>query len=814
MRIAKWLSLSCNSRFGRSLTIGGIATLCFSAAPTSLPLHAQTSAVLNETVKSSSRQLSSANRDNVHHETNSFPVSGTILYSFGISATDAIGPTSNLTQASDGNLYGVSNGGGASSAGAIYQITTSGQETVVYSFTGKTDGANPQAALVEAADGNLYGTTSSGGGASGGGTIFQYSVSSGAFATVYTFTDFAYPLADLIDDGNGNLYGTDAYGGADGSGIVFSYNYTTSVFTTLYTFTGNEDGASPYGALVLASDGNLYGTTSTGGGFLGQGTAFVIGTTGSNFTAFYKFTTSSSGPGGSPFAGLVEYSDGNLYGAASVPGAFFQIVPSGAASTVNLVFSFGTQDSGVNVGQGRPFIGGDGNFYISASSGGVDQNGQVMQLTSSGGFADVNDFSNFSFGSGAAPRMPLESTDGNLYVATGAGGTNGDGTLDQLPTGLPPVISLTASQTTVSAGSPLTLTWAVNNAYGKNAQVCIARSSDGSWAGAVGISGSASVTPLALSGTVTYAYTCGGVETALAAISVAGVKNPTTTAVTATPNPVVIGQSVVLSATVIGGSAPATGTVTFYYGSTVLGSGTVNSQVASYSASTAGIPPGTYGVTAQYFGDSTYSGSTSAPVPITVVAAPTSTALTASSAAVTAPSTVTLTATVTGSSGTIPAGRVTFFNSANALVTVPLTNGTAAYVAPTEGFPAGTYQITALYSGGSGDAASTSSVVSVTITPIETFTLLSASSSSVTRPNPVSLTATVFVQQGDVPTGSVTFYYMNDILGTVRLNSSGEATLTIPTQGIPPGSYAITAKYNGGGSDTTSTSSPVTVTVQ
>jgi uncharacterized repeat protein (TIGR03803 family) len=813
MKSAKLLSLCRNSRFGRSLTIGGIATFCFLAAPAYFPLHAQTSAGLNESLRSSSRQLSLATKQNVRHKTNSFPATGTILYSFGNSSTDAIGPTSNLIQASDGNLYGVSNGGGASSAGAIYQITTSGQEKVVYSFTGNTDGANPQAALVEAADGNLYGTTS-GGGANGGGTIFQYNVSSGAFATVYTFTDFAYPQADLIDDGNGTLYGTDAYGGADGSGIVFSYNYTTSVFTTLYTFTGNADGASPYGALVLASDGNLYGTTSAGGGFLAQGTAFVVGTNGSNFDAFYKFTTNSSGPGGSPFAGLVEYSDGNLYGAANAPGTLFQIVPSGAASTVNLVFSFGTENSGVNVGQGRPFIGGDGNFYISAASGGVDQNGQVMQLTNSGGFADVNDFSNFSFGSGAAPRMPFESTDGNLYVATGAGGTNGDGTLDQLLTGLPPVITLTASQTTVNVGTPLTLTWAVNNAYGENAQVCVARSSDGSWTGAVGISGSVSVTPIALAGTVTYAYTCGGVETALATITVAGAKTPTTTAVTATPNPVVIGQSVALSATVTGASVPATGTVTFYYGSTVLGSGTVNAQVASYSASTAGIPAGTYGVTAQYSGDSAYSASTSAPVPVTVEAAPTSTVLAASAATVTAPSTVTLTATVTGPSGTTPTGRVTFYSSTNALVTVSLTNGTAVYVAPTEGFPAGTYQITAQYSGGAGDAASTSTPVSVTINPIETFTLLSASPSSVTRPNPVSLTATVFVQQGDVPTGSVTFYFMNDILGTVRLNSSGEATLTDPTQGIPKGSYAITAKYNGGGSDTASTSSPVTVTVQ
>ncbi len=118
------------------------------------------------------------------------------------------------------------------------------------------------------------------------------------------------PYAALIDDGKGALYSTAANGGVNQVGSVWSWNYHTNTFKTLYSFLGTTDGISPAAGLVLASDGNLYGVAGAGG-TLQYGTAFVLGTDGSNFQVFHGFTNGADG--GSP-GDLVEYSDGNLYG--------------------------------------------------------------------------------------------------------------------------------------------------------------------------------------------------------------------------------------------------------------------------------------------------------------------------------------------------------------------------------------------------------------------------------------------------------------------------------------------------------------------
>ncbi len=259
-----------------------------------------------------------------------------------------------LIQASDGSLYGTCSAGGAYNEGTIFRATLSGKITDLHDFSSLTgypgansDGAYPQASLVQASDGGLYGTCPYGG-AHQVGTVFRITTT-GAFSTLYAFAgnDGANPSTGLIQAADGNLYGTCPNGGASGAGTVFKVT-TAGTFTRLYSFTSGSDGFNPQAALVQATDGNLYGTTSEGGAN-GTGTVFRLTTAGA-LTTLYSFTaltTTTSEPtntdGASPSASLIQASDGNLYGTCPRGGAYgegtvFKITLSGTFTTL---YSFG-----------------------------------------------------------------------------------------------------------------------------------------------------------------------------------------------------------------------------------------------------------------------------------------------------------------------------------------------------------------------------------------------------------------------------------------------------------------------------------------
>jgi uncharacterized repeat protein (TIGR03803 family) len=237
------------------------------------------------------------------------------LYSF-TNGNDGAFPQAGLVQASDGNLYGTASEGGTNNLGTVFRINATGVLTTLYSFTGR-DGDYPVAGLVQASDGNLYGTTQLGGTNYLGswGTVFRITTN-GALTTLYSFTngqDGAYPAAGLVQASDGNLYGTTQYGGTNNDGTVFRFT-TNGVLTPLYSFTGGNDGDNPEAGLVQAGDGNLYGTTTYGGiknGIFGYGTIFRITTSGT-LTPLYPFTNAYDG--NHPVAGLVQANDGNLYG--------------------------------------------------------------------------------------------------------------------------------------------------------------------------------------------------------------------------------------------------------------------------------------------------------------------------------------------------------------------------------------------------------------------------------------------------------------------------------------------------------------------
>lgn len=214
--------------------------------------------------------------------------------------TNGYYPISGLLLALDGNLYGTTSGGGAENAGSAYKFTPGGTLTTLYSFCEKqgacVDGSAPYAPLVQATDGNFYGTTTYGG-ANLDGTVFKLTTN-GVLTTLYSFDsrDTA-PFAPLIQAPDGNFYGTSPYGGTHDYGAVFKMT-PTGVLTTLYSFcaqSGCPDGAAPYGNLVLAANGNFYGTTNYYGTNGEGGTIFEI-TPAGKLTTLYSSALNRTAP--------------------------------------------------------------------------------------------------------------------------------------------------------------------------------------------------------------------------------------------------------------------------------------------------------------------------------------------------------------------------------------------------------------------------------------------------------------------------------------------------------------------------------------
>ena len=251
----------------------------------------------------------------------------TTLHSFG--GADGSQPLAGLAAGSDGNFYGTTNLGGSHNAGSVFKVTPSGQFTTLHSFCSKTactDGQSSYAGMIQATDGNLYGTTLAGG-SHGHGTVFKIT-QSGAFSILYSFcsqsgcTDGAFPQTGLVQASNGNLYGSTIEGGAYGSGIIFELTLSGAL-TTLYSAcsqSGCPDGNYLYAPLIQAKDGNLYGIMQIGGAH-NSGTIFRITLSGT-LTTLYSFCSQPSCADGQyPAAGLVQATNGNLYGTTADGGA-------------------------------------------------------------------------------------------------------------------------------------------------------------------------------------------------------------------------------------------------------------------------------------------------------------------------------------------------------------------------------------------------------------------------------------------------------------------------------------------------------------
>jgi uncharacterized repeat protein (TIGR03803 family) len=307
----------------------------------------------------------------------------TVMYSFTNTVqnpanfSDGEYPFGGVIQGSDGDFYGTTRDGGATNSGTVFKVTPAGVGTVLYSFAGGADGANPLGGVIQSSDGNFYGTTRAGG-ATNTGTVFKITPA-GVETVLYSFvggTDGANPAARLIQGSDGNFYGTTVFGGATNSGTVFKMTPAGSE-TVLYSFAGGTDGVNPYGGVTQGSDGNFYGTTGNGG-TTNTGTVFRITPAGSE-TVLYSFAGGTDGA--TPYAGVIQGSDGNFYGTTSDGGAagvgtLFDITPAGV-ETVLYSFAGGTDGATPCAGV---IQGSDGSFYGATEyGGGVNDYGTVFK---------------------------------------------------------------------------------------------------------------------------------------------------------------------------------------------------------------------------------------------------------------------------------------------------------------------------------------------------------------------------------------------------------------------------------------------------
>jgi uncharacterized repeat protein (TIGR03803 family) len=353
-----------------------------------------------------------------------------ILYSF---TTNSIGegPNAGLIQASNGILYGTAVGGGSSGNGTVFQMDTNGVVTLVYGFpngaggNNPPNGANPYAALVQGTNGLLYGTAQSGG-ANNDGTVFRMTTNgTGVEAwSLNSASSGSWPYAGVVQGQNGDFYGTANFGGANGYGTVFKLT-PGGVLTGIRSF-NNTDGAYPNPTLMQGGDGNFYGATA-GGGANTSGTIFKLTPSGA-LTTLFSFDQTN---GAMPVWALTQDSTGNFYGATFGGGTYGQgtVFKLGANGTFTSLYSFTGTNDGANPNGGL-LLASDGNLYGTTQVGGAYGFGTLFRVSLGGALATLVQFDGYQ---GANPQGTLiQGTDGNLYGTTLNGGASDVGVIFRL----------------------------------------------------------------------------------------------------------------------------------------------------------------------------------------------------------------------------------------------------------------------------------------------------------------------------------------------------------------------------------------------
>jgi uncharacterized repeat protein (TIGR03803 family) len=356
------------------------------------------------------------------------PAPFTVLRSL-TSATDGSVPEGKLIQATDGAFYGATSAGGTSNGGTIFRIATDGTFTALRSLA-SADGTSPIGGLIQASDGKLYGTATAGG-ASGAGTVFSLALDGTGFAVLRNLTaatDGSSPL-DILEGSDGRLYGTATNGGVNSTGTIFRLNKDGTGFSVLRSLVLGTDGKNPQSGLIQATDGRLYGTTSVGSTFNG-GAIFRLNLDGTGFSVLRAFAVAD---GYAAYSRLVLASNVKLYGVTTQgggngQGTIFRVNLDGSDFT--LLRSLATAD-GTSI-FGALTQGTDQILYGAAGAGGANGNGTLFKINPyDATFSVIWNFAAASDGS--APQAAVaQGTDRKLVGVASSGGGNGNGTIFSL----------------------------------------------------------------------------------------------------------------------------------------------------------------------------------------------------------------------------------------------------------------------------------------------------------------------------------------------------------------------------------------------
>jgi uncharacterized repeat protein (TIGR03803 family) len=382
----------------------------------------------------------------------------TMVALHAFSGPDGSNPAAGLIMDRGGNLYGTTYMGGANDHGTVFKLSQERGSwilTTLHRFQGGNDGANPVGRVVFGPDGDLYGTTD-GGGIANNGTVFRLTPPATfcpstqcpwTETVLYAFTggsDGANPQAvDLAFDSAGNIYGTTYLGGRScliygQCGVVFKLAKTGQHWTetTLYEFSGQPDGGSPIGGVAFDSAGNLWGTTVHGGVYDG-GALFELSPTGSGWTETVLHSLGNLPDGYGPLAGVILDQQGNIFGTTNQGGTthcgtVFELSPGAGGWTYGVLANFTGQYQGPAA---VPTLDVSGNLFGGTENCGANQAGNVYELVPDG-HGDWTNLDLFDFGSGQLNQygsvvegaVVVDSSE-NVYGTALSGGAHGLGTI-------------------------------------------------------------------------------------------------------------------------------------------------------------------------------------------------------------------------------------------------------------------------------------------------------------------------------------------------------------------------------------------------